>query len=99
MTSKVHRIQARLEYVTRRWWFFLLITLSGSIIPPYVSKDYDWSDMASILGTIFSQAIIDSLAPFYAIFRIIPIVLIICIILLHNKVTRSFSIYVGITYV
>jgi hypothetical protein len=99
MTSKVHRIQTRLEYVTRRWWFFLLIALSGSIIPPYVSKDYDWSDMGSILGTIFSQAIIDSLAPFYAIFRIIPIVLIICIILLHNKVTRIFSIYVGITYV
>jgi len=99
MTSKVHRTQTRLEYITRRWWFFLLIALSGSIIPPYVSKDYDWSDMGSILGTIFSQAIIDSLAPFYAIFRIIPIVLIICIILLHNKVTRIFSIYVGITYV
>jgi hypothetical protein len=99
MTSKVHRIQTRLEYATRRWWFFLLIVLSGSMIPPYLSKGYDWSDIGSILGTIFSQAIIDSLAPFYPIFRIIPIVLIICIILLHNKVTRVFSIYVAITYV
>jgi len=99
ISSKVHRIQTRLEYATRRWWFFLLIALIGSIIPPYVSKGYDWSDRGSILGAIFSQAIIDSLAPFYAIFRIIPIVLIICIIRLHNGVTRVFSIYVGITYV
>jgi len=99
MTDKVHRIQARLEYATRRWWFFLLIVLSGSIIPAYVSKGYDWSDMGSILGIIFTEAIIDSLAPFYPIFRIIPIVLIICMLLLHNKVTRVFSIYVAITYV
>jgi len=99
MISKVHRIQTRLEYVTRRWWFFLLIALSGSIIPAYVSKGYDWSEMGSILGIIFSQAIIESLAPLYPIFRVIPIILIICIIFLHNKVTRIFSVYVSITYV
>lgn len=99
MTSKVDRIQTTLEYVTRRWWFFLLVVLSGSMIPAYVSRGYDWSDMGTMLSTIFSQAIISALAPLYPVFRVIPIVLIICIIVLHNSATRIFSIYVAITYI
>jgi len=99
MNSRIHRIQTRLEYATRRWWFFLLIILSGSIIPPYVSGAYDPSEMGSIIGTVLSQAIIGALEPVYPVFRVIPIVLIICIFVLHNKVTRAFSIYVAITYI
>jgi hypothetical protein len=99
MTSKSQKTQARLEYVTRRWWFFLLIALSGSIIPPYVSRAYDPSDMGNIIGAVLSQGIIESLSPVYPVFRIIPIALIICIFVLHNRVARAFSIYVAITYI
>ena len=97
--SKRQIIKDGLESVTRRWWFFLVIILLGSTIPPYVPAGYDYSDWGNLLGSIFSQAIIVSWTDVYPIFKVIPIVLIICLVLLKNKVKRVFSIYVATSYV
>lgn len=65
--------------------------------PPYASKGL--YHQGAIYHAIVPQGIIESWAPLYPVFKVIPIALILCIIFLKNKVTRVFSIYVAISYV
>jgi hypothetical protein len=68
-------------------------------LPPYASKGFEWSEIGWITGEVLSGSLVLSYSQLYPIFKVIPIVLVISIILLGNRVTRLFSVYVGITYV
>jgi len=92
------KIQAKLELATRKWWFFLLFILL-QFIPPYASKGYEWAETGMVTGEILSHAIISDYTALYPIFKIVPIILVISILFLRNRVARLFSIYVAITYV
>lgn len=89
----------KLERITRKWWFFLLFVLL-QFVPPYASKGYklpeEWS---SVIMYALSSAFIYSYSALYPIFKTIPIVLIVSIIIFRNKVTRLFNLYVAISYV
>jgi len=37
-------IQAKLQLMTGKWWFFLLFVLMQFVIPPYASKGFDRMD-------------------------------------------------------
>jgi hypothetical protein len=95
------KIQARLEWITRRWWFFLLFLLL-QIVPPYAAKGYDWSETGMVTGEILSRSFEFSssvLRPILPVFKIVPILLIVLIRVLGNRVARPFSIYVALNYV
>jgi hypothetical protein len=92
-------VQSRLESITRKWWFFLLFILMNIFLPPYASKGFEWSEIGIITGTILSNALVYAYASLYPIFKIIPIVFVISVITLGNRVTRLFNTYVAITYV
>jgi len=99
MTDQTHK-RDRLEQITRKWWFFLLFVLLWFVIPPYASKGYsfpeEWQDVAfHVLG----KAVVYSYPQLYPIFKIIPILLIVSILICCNKVARLFNIYVAISYV
>ncbi len=91
--------QNKLERITRKWWFFVLFVLI-QFVPPYASKGYkfpeQWSD---VIMHSLRNAFVNSYSELYPIFKIIPIVLIVSIIIFRNKVARLFSIYVAISYV
>lgn len=89
----------RLERITRKWWFFLLFVLI-QFVPPYASKGYKFpEEWGNVIGHALSRAIIYSHPQVYPIFKIIPIVLIISIIVFRNKVGRLFNSYVAVSYV
>ena len=86
------------EKITRKWWFFLFFIVL-QFVPPYTSKGYEMSQIGIVIGYILSHALIFSYTQFYLVFKVIPILLVILIIIFKNKVSRIFSIYVGFTYV
>ncbi|RKY21198.1 MAG: hypothetical protein DRP62_08130 [Planctomycetota bacterium] len=91
--------QGKLERITLKWWFFLLFVLI-QFIPPYASKGYKFpEEWGSVISQAIGKAVIYSHSELYPIFKIIPIILLIGIIVLRNKVARLFSIYVSISYV
>ncbi len=92
------KIQARLESLTKRWWF-ILIFIFISFLPPYTSKGYEYAEIGNVIRDILGNSLLVSLSPLYPIFKILPIILIVALIFYGNRVTRFFSIYVGITYV
>jgi len=92
-------VQRRLESITLKWWFFLLLILVNIFLPPYVSRGFEWSEIGIITGTILSNALVYTYTALYPIFKIVPILLVASIIFLRNRVTRLFSLYAAITYV
>jgi hypothetical protein len=92
------KIQAKLDLMTRKRWFFLFFILL-QFVPPYASKGYELPEWGFVVGDIMRHGFIFSCSQLYPIFKVIPIILIISIIFLKNKVVRAFSIYGGITYI
>ncbi|NLJ25065.1 MAG: hypothetical protein GX354_06540 [Firmicutes bacterium] len=91
------RIQAGLGRLTHRWWFFLAVLLV-QFIPPYTSQRYNPIDTGAVIQLILGQALVYSWESWYPLFKIIPLILIIGIILYGNMSSRIFSLYAGITY-
>ena len=97
ITDQTYR-QNKLERITRRWWFFGLFVLMQFTIPPYASKGCRIEDWGNVIMHALSNAIVHQYSEIYPIFKVIPIILLICIIIFRNKVARLFAIYVGISY-
>jgi len=92
--------QGKLERITRRWWFFLAFVLLQFVVPPYASKGYKFpEEWGNVIKHALSNPIVYSYSGLYPIFKVIPIILLIGIIVFRNKVARLFSIYVSISYV
>ena len=91
------KIPTSLNRITRRWWFFLAIFLI-QFIPPYTTQSYDPVETGTVVQMILSQAVVYSLKSWYPLFKIIPIVLIIGLVLYGNRISRIFSIYAGLSY-
>jgi len=95
--EKLEKIQTKLELITRKWWIFLIFILI-QFIPPYASKGFEISEIGVVTGEVLSHSLVYNFPTFYSIFKILPLILVICIIFLRNRVTRIFNLYVGITY-
>ncbi len=89
----------RWEQLTRRWWFFAVIILIQILIPPYASKGIRPEEIGELYGHILQNSIMYSLTSLFHVFQVIPVILIIGILFFRNKVSRLFSIYVGISYI
>ena len=98
MTNQTYN-QGKLERITRKWWFFGLFVLMQFAIPPYASKGYNFpEDWGQVISHALSHAIVYQHCEIYPIFKVIPIILLVCIIVFRNKVARLFAVYVGISY-
>lgn len=94
----IEKTQRKLELITRKWWFFAFFILL-QFIPPYASKGFEPAETGSVTIEILSHSLVYSFPSTFPIFKIIPVILVISMIFLRNRVTRLFNVYVGITYV
>jgi hypothetical protein len=90
-------IQIKLERITRRSWFYLIILLL-QVIPPYASKGFGPEEFGLVIGETLTNCYVFDVSPWYPLFKILPIVLVLLVILVGNRVSRVFSIYAAITY-
>lgn len=95
--KNLEKIQIKLELITRKWWFFLFFILI-QFIPPYASKGFEISEIGVVTGEVLSHSLVYNFPAIYPIFKILPLILIVCIILLRDRVARIFNLYVAITY-
>lgn len=87
-----------LDSITRRWWFLAIFILLGTVMPPFVSRGIvEPSEIGEVISYILSNALINSWAPWYPVFKIIPLVLVAGIILFGNRMSRVFSLYAGVS--
>ncbi len=98
ITKKIETIQESLEKSIRKWWFPLIFVLI-QFIPTYTAISFDPRDMGVVIGTILSNSILSSVEFVYPLFKIIPILLVLMMLLKKKGVARWFNIYAGITYI
>ena len=96
--DRIMRIQEKLEHITRKWWFFLLFILL-QFMPSYTSIPIDMSQMGLVIGEALSNALVYNLQSIFFIFKIIPLVLILAIPFLKQRISPIFSFYAAISYV
>lgn len=96
--ENLEKIQGTLELITRKWWFLALFVLFSMMTPPIVTKGFDLTKTGEIISHILRNSLITSCSPLYPVFKIIPIILFLALVLFGNRIGRIFSVYGGITY-
>ena len=92
------KTQKRIESVTRKWWFFLILLLL-QMLPPFTSEPVSSEQAGLVIGAVLSQAIVYDLSVFFPVFKILSILMIASVFILKTRVSRIFSMYVGVMYV
>jgi hypothetical protein len=97
-TNRIGKVQQKLETAVWKWWFYLIFVLI-QFIPTYAAKGFDPRDMGEVISIILSNAIISSVEIVYPLFKIIPILLVVLILMRIKGVAKWFNIYAGISYI
>lgn len=84
----------RMENITRRWWFYLLFVLV-SFIPAYTERPYFPWDTNKVIMEVLSNPVIYSFKSLYALFKLVPLILIVSLVLFKGKTTRPFYLWAG----
>lgn len=89
-------IQEKLENLTKKWWLYVIFPLLN-FFPILTEIPYPPQEMPNVIISALSQG----LAPYILIARIIKIiflVFIILIVVLKDKISRGFSLFIAINY-
>jgi len=86
----------KLEAITRKWWFFVVVVLLF-FIPSYSSKPYDPRWTSKLITAILSNPLIYTVPILMPVFKILPVLLIISLIIWGDRATRVFDAYVAVT--
>lgn len=89
------KIHNRLEAITRKWWFTLLIIIL-MCMPSYSTKAIPPEERANIVLTVFAEALVYRIPKLFPIFKLIPLLLLLLLVLYRNKVRKVFSAYVSL---
>jgi hypothetical protein len=89
------KIQAAFDELTRKWWFLLLVSLLF-FLPSYSSGPFNPQEIPQLIFEVMSNALIYTYPILYPVFKIIPILVIVGVILFGDRITRLFDIYIAV---
>jgi len=94
------KTQAYLEWLTSKWWFYLILLLI-QLLPPIATKGWSSTGISKFLAVHVMCNLMRApqVEILYPAFKIMPILLIIGIVLFGKRAGRIFSIYAGIAYI
>jgi hypothetical protein len=95
----IKKVRSQLEQLTRKWWFFAAFLLL-QLLPPFAGKGLDHLGIGKFLAVHLMHNFMRTpmVEILYPVFKILPILLVLGIILFGNKVSRVFSVYAGLAY-
>ena len=83
------KIQKKLENLTKKWWFYVIITLIAFFLYPITSISYNPAQIPDIIIITLSTA----LTPFIIlaiIMKMVLLILIALLVILKDKISRIF---------
>ena len=90
------KIQSALDSVTKKWWFLLLVIILF-FLPSYGSQPINPQEIPQLIIEVMSNSFVYTYPALYPVFKIIPILMVIGIILFGDRITRLFDIYVAVS--
>lgn len=90
------KIQELLDAITYKWWFFCLVCMLF-LLPAYSWQHYDAMQTPELITEVLSNSLVYTFPGLFPLFKILPILLLVGLILFGDRVTRIINIYVAIT--
>ncbi|WP_448334479.1 hypothetical protein [Bellilinea sp.] len=87
--------ESRLEKLSRRWWFLLIIILI-SFLPLYSQTSYDPRQTSQVINSVLAQPLIYSLPSLFPLFKLVPIALTAWLLVRPHSAYRWFALYAGL---
>ncbi len=89
----------KLERITRKWWFFLILIGAQSLLMPFSSQNFGLNEIRNIINVTLANSFQGGISEYYIYFQIFTIVTLFLLFLLKNSFAKIFNIYVFISYV
>ena len=89
-------IQRHVERLTQKWWFYLAV-LVLFFLPSYSSLPYDPRRSSDLITAVMSQPLLYSFPPVFPLFKILPALLVLALVIWGDKITRLFDVYAAST--
>jgi hypothetical protein len=98
MAGRLDQSNQSLDSLTRKWWIYTILLILF-FIPAYTSKSYNPQQTANLVEAVLRAPLINAVSNFYFILKILPIVIVILLLSLGNRIRRLFYCYVMILFV
>lgn len=89
----------KLDYISRKWWFFVILVVSQSLFLPYAGKNFQMESINSIIYTTLQNSFQVEMSDYNVYFQVLSLSILILLIILKNKIKRIFDIYVAASYI
>lgn len=83
---------ARVENLTRKWWFYAALLLLF-FIPAISERPAPLSGISSLVIAVLSKPLIYMVPALFPLFKIIPVILVLGLIVLENRMKSTFNVY------
>lgn len=87
-----------LGYISRKWWFFLLLLVSQFLLIPYASRNFQMENINDIISTTLQNSFQMTISHYSVYFQALSLSLFILLVILKNKMKLVFNIYVAVSY-
>ena len=82
-----------------KWWFVVLNVFVGTFVSPIATRPFDPYQAGEVVLYVLSHSLVHSLAPFYPLFNIVALALLVFLCVWGNRVARVFALYAGLNYI
>ena len=89
-------LQRRLEALTQKRWFYLVL-LALFFLPSYSSLAYDPRRTSDLITAVLSHPLIYAIPSPMPVFKILPALLVLGLVIWGDRITRLFDAYVAMT--
>ena len=70
----------------------------GTFVSPIATRPFDPSQAGEVGLYVLNHSLVHSLAPFYPLFNIVALALLVFLCIWGNRVARVFALYAGLNY-
>ncbi len=88
----------KLKYISGKWWFFLILLVSQSLLLPFASRNFKMENIHDIIYVTLQNAFQLRIGDYNIYFQVLSFVMIALLILFKNRMQLVFNIYVAVSY-
>lgn len=89
----------KLDSISRKWWFFLILLVCQFLFIPLASKNFQMENMNSIVYTTLQNAFQMKIVSYNVYFQVLSLLMIVLLLVFRNKIKLLFNLYVAISYI
>lgn len=89
-----HSFQEKIEILTSKWWFYVILLILF-FIPSYASNGYSPEETSKLVKAVLSKPIVYNYNFLFAVFKILPLLLMVLVVFKPKIGSRVFSFYVS----